>query len=164
MRGKPRALVAAVGAALLLGFLTVTTYGSSVAHARTYTLAAVRALVAKDPSGWLGRPVRVRAAPALQWCFAWVLPANGTCRLAEPALVATEPDDWGEPLPLGWGDASPLLTLLRRTPVLSAFAPRPQALSWGIPGVYSIELKEVSCVSGQTGRCYQAVVLDPVEW
>jgi hypothetical protein len=89
-----------------------------------------------------------------------VLPANGICRLSEPALVAAEADDQGEPLHLAWGDAPPLLALLRRMPMLSALAPKPQAIAWATPGVYRVELQQAACFSGETGPCYQAVILD----
>lgn len=160
MRDRPWSVVAAVGAAVLLGVYAAMAPGNQAPHSRVYTLAAVRARVANDPSGWLGRAVRLRATPARQWCFDWVLPANGTCRLSAPALLAAEPGDRGAPLPLTWGDASPLLALLRRAPLLGALAPRPQAITWGTPGIYRIEFTGTPCLAGQTDPCYQAVLLD----
>jgi hypothetical protein len=125
-----------------------------------YTLATLRALVADDPSGRMGQTVRLHALPVRQSCFDWVLPVNGICRLAEPALLAAEAGDRGEPLPLAWGDPPQLLALLRRTPMLSSLAPKPQTIDWGTPGVYSIELKRAACVPGEISPCYQAVILD----
>jgi hypothetical protein len=84
-----------------------------------------------------------------QYCFTWQLPANGICRLSGPALLAAESSDQGEPL-------------LRRIPMLDALAHQPQAIDWAIPGVYSVELKGTSCFSGQTGPCFQAIILDAV--
>jgi hypothetical protein len=72
-----------------------------------YTVAALRANLERDPSVWLRRTVRIRAIPALRWCFVWTTPGP-SCHLWEPALVGTG-TSVVEPLPLVWGSAPPFL-------------------------------------------------------
>jgi hypothetical protein len=154
------ALLAAVGGVVCLSVCVVTTIGSPVQHAQVYTIGSLRVKLAVDPAAWQRQIVRVHAIPARQWCFDWALPANGTCKLWEPALLGDERGNMGEPLPLAWGSPPPRLAVLRRMPLLALLAPSPQAIDWATPGVYTIQLERASCFSGGTGPCYEAVILD----
>jgi hypothetical protein len=161
-----------IAAGLLLGLLALslaTLAGAGCARAwwarigsaqsePVYTLAALRASLERDPSAWLGRTVRMRAIPALRWCFVWTTPSP-SCQLWEPALVGTGTGA-AEPLPLAWGSAPAPLAYLRRVPVLGALAPPPQAIRWGAPGIYRVQLHATTCFAPGMSPCYEAMVLD----
>jgi hypothetical protein len=123
-----------------------------------YTVAALRAYLERDPSAWVQRTVRVRAIPAMRWCFVWSWPSP-SCRLWEPALAGTGASA-AAPLPLAWGGAPPLPTLLRRVPVLDLLAPPPQAIRWGAPGIYRVQLHATTCFAPGMSPCYEVMVLD----
>lgn len=131
----------------------------SAHNAPVYAVAALRAHLDRDPGAWLRRPVRVRAIPALRWCFAWMTPGP-ICQLWEPALVSTDGARAVEPLPLAWGSAPPLLAVLRQAPLLGAITPAPQAIHWAAPGIYRVQIQVTTCFSQGTALCYAAQVLD----
>jgi predicted ribosomally synthesized peptide with SipW-like signal peptide len=159
-RGILSALLAVIGAVLLLSVGTVAALSSSQHYPPAFTLATLRASVSDHPSGWRGRVVRLRAVPTRQWCFDWVYPANGTCRLVAQAFLPAGTDDQGAPVLLGWEPPPPLLALLRSAPLIGVLAPGPQSVNWGRPGQFRVQLRAASCVAGAQDPCYEAAVVD----
>lgn len=63
-------------------------------------------------------------------------------------------------LPLVYATPSPLVSLVRQTPLLGSWAPRPQTPRWGEPAVYTVELSRLPCGADGTAMCYEAVLAD----
>jgi hypothetical protein len=151
----------ALGLATLAGAGCARAWWARIGTARTepvYTVAALRAYLKRDLSAWVQRTVRVRAIPALRWCFVWTTPSP-SCQLWEPALVGAGTDAHGA-LPLAWGGAPPVLAYLRQLPVLDALAPPPQGIWWGTPGIYRVHLHATTCFAPGLAPCFAVAVLD----
>jgi len=120
-----------------LGWLIASLVGAtapSVVSRPLYTLAAVRRHLHAGPAGWIGRSVEVRAVATL--CATWLSGEGSPCLDQQPRL--TDPSDQGSTLSLSVADASaaPLLSALRRLPLVGPLAPSPQPplLRWVSPG------------------------------
>lgn len=118
------------------GLLKTTT--SSARSTRVYTVAQVRAIMARDPNEWVGRTVRVqgRVVITLLAC-----PYNGRfwCHAIQWAEI--DPDVPGpRPLLVVPESANPLLAALRRLPVVGRYVPASRALREG-RGVFRIRLR-----------------------
>lgn len=156
-------LIAVFGAGVILGaMILIVRQGelSDAANGKVRNLAQVRAMVEANPTRSFEQTVRLHAIPVRGWCFDWVVPANGTCRMSAPAFVVAEPTDGGEPLELAFGDTPLLAAQLRRIPLLDRLAHKPQIINWAKAGIYTVELKRAPCISGEPRPCFSAVVLD----
>jgi hypothetical protein len=98
-----------------------------------YTVADVERQMAQGE--WVGRTVLVQGRAALY--RTWSPPDSIVTRIA---LVAPRQADGTLPLYLQWGSADPLLSSLRRLPLVGRLAPRPQQSQWGTLAIYRIQL------------------------
>ena len=156
-------LAVALAVSAFLGAVSLIIRGSTLPHAssaRVYNLAAVHVLVESRPEDALGQILLLRATPVQQWCFDWVIPANGTCRLLASAFVAAESGDHGQPVVLAFGDTPPLAALLRQVPLLGPLMGKPQVIAWAKPSIYRVELQRAPCIAGERRTCFHAVVQD----
>jgi hypothetical protein len=115
-------------------------------------VAALRAHLLQQPTQWLNRTVKVRAVP--EFCAA--------CGDWLPGLVDPAPRRGEASLPLVPGEAPRLLAALRLLPLAGRFAPSPQALVWGEPAVYRVQLRRTACALPQalSVYCAEAVLVD----
>ena len=148
-----------VGLGWLIASLVGTT-APSEASRPLYTLAAVRRHLHAGPTGWIGRSVEVRAVATL--CATWLSGEGSPCLDQQPRLI--DPGGDGSTLSLSVADApaAPLLSALRRLPLVGPLAPSPQPplLRWGIPWVYTIRLQRTPCADDASQTCDQALLLD----
>jgi len=149
----------AIGLCWLIASLVSTT-APPAASRPLYTLATVRRHLHAGPAGWIGRSVEVRAVATL--CATWLSGEGSPCLDQQPRLI--DPSDQGSALSLSVADASaaPLLSALRRLPLVGPLMPSPQPplLRWGIPWVYTIRLQRTPCADDASQTCDQALLLD----
>jgi len=152
----------AVGLGWLIASLVSTT-APPAASRPLYTLAAVRRHLHAGPTNWIGRSVEVRAVATL-FCATWLSGEGSPCLDQQPRL--TDPSDQGSTLSLSVADvpASPLLSILRRLPLVGPLVPslQPPLLRWGIPWVYIIRLQRTPCAGDASQMCDQALLLDAI--
>ena len=117
-----------------------------------YAVKDVERALAQNPTGWVGRTVLVQGRVALD--RTWSPPDSIVTRVA---LVDPGRSNSLRPLYLQWGSADPVLTALRRLPLLGRFAPPPQRLQVGLPAIYRVRLGGVS--TGPSGTT-DVVLLD----
>ena len=148
-----------------------------------YSVAELRADLARHPGAWLGHTVLVRGVVSGGW-FPLVLHGVGAgsgrpvvvfhrAMLPAPALpplpggflTGARLTDSSTPsptasLPLALGGEDPLLAFLRRLPWVGRFVPPPRGLQWGASAIYHVRLQ--AAPSGSCGHavCYEAVLLD----
>lgn len=153
------------GAALYVLLVSVGLYGLGGAFGRAsrpegnrvYSVAAVDEQLAGDASGWSGRIVHVRAIA--EPCQAWGSPSDTLqCRTFQPQLVDYFDSGLENPLPLTIPAKNPLLTMLRRVPLLRGLAPAPQVLQWGEAATYLVRLQVMPGSACGIARCFQAVL------
>lgn len=141
-----------------------------------YTVAALRADLARQPAAWLDRPLRVRAIARRPFrgqarplrvlqiaaaCSEALAPAQASpCLLLQPDLIDPGAQDDASALPLTPGPLSPLVALLHRVPFIDAVAPMSQEPRWGALAVYRIELHALPCSSAPQSCAYEALLLD----
>lgn len=106
-----------------------------------YSVAALRASLARDPQDWSGRVVRVRATltidPTRSYCPAGPM----SCLISSPPiLIDPRHVDPSVGLEVVYGAPDPLWAALRRFEILRALAPRPQTLRWGRLTTYRVRL------------------------
>src|SRR5947209_2679531 len=135
--GMRRRLVLAIVVAVvvLVGGTFILAVRRSVAGP-IYPVAAVQAGLQRDPGGWLGRAVRVRSSIPFNSTLDPDMLGGASCPTATAYLLLAIPGSGpGQeavvppegPLPLIVpGCADPLLTPLRRIPLLSGLLPRAQ--------------------------------------
>lgn len=118
-----------------------------------YTVAGLLATLQRDPNGWSGRVVLVSGT-------AHSFGRSGVVTL-RPPFTLSDPEAPGgaEAIVLAPGGPDPMLTVLRRLPLVGQVAPSPQWLHWGEPAVYRIKLRPIAALNCDT--CYEAVLLDP---
>lgn len=100
-----------------------------------YTVAAVEQHLARNPMGWAGRTVLVRARAIL--VRDWVPPDSLVARidLGDPAPATSTVS-----LSLQWGRPDPLLATLRRLPLMGRLVPPPQRPHWDGLAVYRLQM------------------------
>jgi hypothetical protein len=127
-------------------------------HGPVYSVAELRSHLAEDRQRWVGRTLLVRGVAVTAAC---VPPPEGVlCGM--PRLLLSDPDPAAasEVLDLAWGPSDPLLTSLRRVPLLGAFLPAPRAIRWGLVATYRAQLRATDKALCGTPRCYEALLLD----
>ena len=149
------ALVIAVGGAGLIRVVR-----SRAVLDRVYTVAQVRAGLARNPRAWVGRTVLVRGTMVVM-VFACPYGGDGF-KCGALQWEELDPDAPGpQPLILAPASASPLLTFLQRLPLVGSSMPSAQPLREG-PGVYRIQLRAPShCpFPAANPSCASALLLD----
>jgi hypothetical protein len=145
---------------VLLGSLQLWTPGvvrsvrSLATSGPVYTVAALRAHLAHDPHGWVGRPLWVQGLVVSSVRIH--SPDVGSIVLAQPHLI--DPVRTAVTLPLLRAGADPLWRRLRRLPLLARLLPSPQRVQWGTLARYRIVLRAEG--SFETPGGYGAVLLD----
>lgn len=120
----------------------------------TYTVAALRASLARDRGPWAGRVVAVRGVVEVtQTRFGCAGPG---CRLI--GLVDSLSDAPSMILWLGRRPPEPLRTALGHLPLLGALVPAPQTPRLGIPATYSVQILARPACVGQI--CFDATLLN----
>lgn len=127
--------------------------------APVYSVATLRADLAREPRAWVGRTVRVRARPEI--CPREIEDEGMGCGSWRPTLVPPTVSDPGDFLLLVRGPGDPLLTTLRRLPALGRLLPAPQVVNWGAVAVYRVRLRVAGCDPYEPPPCYVAALLDP---
>lgn len=125
-----------------------------------YSVATLRANLTRHPAAWEGRSVFVHAIAGN--CIDWVAMHGSSCVEWSSDLMDTGAASAAEYLPLVKQRTPALLTLLRHLPLLEQLVSAPQAMYWGIPGIYRIKLLRMPCSSRGAPDCYRAQVLDAV--
>lgn len=143
--GRPRPLIVALLLALMaLGWsvarptlrlpAALSTHDSLLGP--VVTVAQVERALIREPNGWGGRILLVRGRATHD--VTWQAPDSLAAQLA---LVDVGGAPGTPPLALAWGQPDPLLTALRRLPLVGSLAPRPQWPHWGAVGLYRIQLR-----------------------
>jgi len=142
------ALCAAAVLVVTLGWATLGAWSrfagdmlDGLAGRPVYSVAAVRASLARDPQDWSGRVVLVRAAltidPTRSSCPAGPM----SCLITwAPILVDPHSPEPSAGLALAYGAPDPLWVALRRVPLIRSLVPRPQLLRWGQLATYRVRL------------------------
>jgi hypothetical protein len=123
-----------------------------------YSVSDLRSHLAKDPRGWLGRGLLVRGEAIAVACAE----DAGTpvpCAPPRGYLIDPDPSLAVEPLPLGWAGPDPLLTMVRRLPLVGPFIPAPRVVHWERVAVYRVQLRAATGLCG-VPPCYEALLLD----
>lgn len=148
---------------LWMGYRGITLAGRGAVPPRIYTLAALRTQVQRAPQGWVGKTVRVHAL--LITCND-VTPVSGSSPCQDWQLALLDPQathgTWKLPVLLGF--APPLLTVLRRVPLLGDLAPAPQVLRRGTASAYAVQLRRAPCARPGGRACFLALLLDAGSW
>lgn len=127
-------------------------------HGPVYSVAELRAQLAHDPRGWVGRTVRVRGRATA--CAIRIDRGYFRCMPRQPRLDDPSTDATTEPLLLAWADPGPVLTAMRRVPLLGNLLPAPQQVDWGAVVTYRVQLRTATRGSCGGTACYEALVLD----
>jgi hypothetical protein len=128
----------------------VAVYVHASPDGRVYSYSVLVNLLRRHPGDWLGRTVLVRAQ------------AEDTGYLPGPAMRLYDPASVVAPLALHPGPANPLLSLMRRAPLIGPLVPGLRRLDLEQPAVYRILLERGhgwDCQFMPT-PCYSAVLLD----
>lgn len=124
------------------------------AYGPVYTVTALRAHLAQDPHGWVGRPLWVQSLVISSVRLHG--PDVGSIVVEQPQLLDPAAPD--ATLPLVEARAAPLWAWLRHLPLLGGLLPAPQCVYWQTLARYRIMLRE-SASGGTAGRD-EAVLLD----
>jgi hypothetical protein len=151
--------VTLLGLALTSSVLIMVAAGSQVAQDPVYSVAQVQASLARHPSVWLRRTVRVRGV-ASECAYAYA----SLCTSWQPVLrdPATRPGEPGAELLLLPVPARPdaLTALLRRIPWVRALVRGPHVVQWGVAATYQVQLRVMAGSHCGGGPCYEALLLD----
>ena len=138
--------------------LALARIGSHLDQDPLYSLAAMRAQLARQPQAWVGKTVAIRAivAPCPWW--------GGTARLRhcggrQLVLFGDSAGVPADPLPLVRPPSHSLLAALRALPLVGALLPAPPLLHWGAAARYRIRLRPAVVTGCGTGTCFEAVLL-----
>jgi hypothetical protein len=146
-------MIAAGGAGLIQVARSHTALG------RVYTVAQVRAGLARNPQAWVGRTVLVRGTMVV---VAFSCPDVGRFRCTPIQWDEIDPDVPGpHPLILSPAPTNPLLALVHRLPLVGPLMPWPWPLREG-PGVYRVQLRAPSHCPFPSANpsCTSALLLD----
>jgi hypothetical protein len=141
---------------LLLAAISLARSPAAGTGGPVYTVAALQERLARQPSAWIDRTVRVHAVA--EPCTVTADGPGAPCVERHPALVDVGKSDAALPLLAGQGPRYALLALARRIPLLRRLMPAPASISWGVAAVYRIELRRSAC-SGGAPPCYAALLL-----
>jgi hypothetical protein len=126
-----------------------------------YTVADVRAGLARDPEHWRGRAILVRGVSVP--CLAMPSAENGLCTALAPsgwqATSLTPLRGAIDPLRVVQGGVDQWLARLRRLPLLAGMLPAPQALQWGSVATYRVRPQQMSADTCPSALCYGALLL-----
>jgi hypothetical protein len=151
---------------LVLGSVAILQVADRTGDGPVYTVAALRAHLAHDPAAWLDRPLRVRAMASV--CTAWNAATHvRPCQTWGPTLTDPGGAYGAEALPVVAAPAPPLVSFLRRLPLIGSVAPAPQQPRWDSLDTYQIQLHAVVCDLKALRPCYYyARLLDaaPARW
>jgi hypothetical protein len=123
-----------------------------------YSVVEVEARLARDPQAWAHRTLLLRGMALHNDCFmerSWL-----PCASPQALLVDANHTAAVRPLPLAWAVPDSLLAIVRRMPLLGAFAPMPQLIRWDAVAPYRVQLRPRANRSCGGVTCYEAVVLD----
>jgi hypothetical protein len=152
-----RVLVALLGLALATSMLLAVAAGSQVPRSPIHSVAQVQAGLADHPQAWLQRtvPVRAIAEPCPWWGAAERL---RRCAGRPLVLAGTSTDAPADPLPLIRPAPQPLLTRVRRLPVLGTLLPQAPGIPLFTLARFRIRL--LASPAGSGAGCYEALLLD----
>jgi hypothetical protein len=122
-----------------------------------YSVAAVRAQLARDPHVWTGRAVRVQGLTVSPDC---IERESVLCARRSPYTANIVDPVEGSFLPLTQVAATPLLAVLRRLPLARDLVPAAPTLYWGTRATYWVRLRAAPAGSCALAPCYEAVLLD----
>jgi hypothetical protein len=158
MRPWLRALPVLLGLTVLAAVLIAAGRDSAV-PSRVYTAGEVRAGLARHPQAWLNRTLLVRGVAGIACCH-WNTADASQCAPAQAILGAAGPGMARAALGLAWAGPDPLLTVVRRMPLLGRLVPAPAVIRWGVLATYWVQLRAVA--GGPCGgtTCYEAFLTD----
>lgn len=138
MMKRPALVALAIIVAVVIASGLVRAADSPVQSGRVYTVAQVRAMMARNPSEWVGRTVLVRGT-ATETVLA--CPFRSAFKCGAIGWTEIDPDAPGaHPLIVAPAPPDALLDSLRRLPLLGRFLPARSSLHEG-RGVYQIRLR-----------------------
>jgi hypothetical protein len=151
-------LAVALGLGMAIGLGMAAEIGSP-RPGPVYTLGQLHALLARGPDEWAGRTVLVRGMVGVTVC---AVPVTGAlCSTPRYSLRDPDPRALSDQLALTLGAGDPLLTSLRREPLLGAILPAAQAVVWGAVATYRVQLRTpADAGSCDALPCVEAVLLD----
>jgi hypothetical protein len=157
MKGHPGFLLALLGLVLTTTLSVAIIFAIRSAEGPVYSVATVQAGLAHQPSGWLGRTVRVRGVAVPPGCvlresMLCLKESHGFAYIVDPITFAF--------LPLSLGAANGLLALLPPLPLAGTLAPAAQTPHWGELTTYRAQLLVMPPASCALAPCYQAALLD----
>ena len=172
-----KSVAVAVMALSILGVAGLAAVFGAGSAREVYSVADVRAGLARDPHAWAGQTVLIRADVIGSWFpVRWVSatasrPSAGRTGLVQLLISLPQPggvlvDNSTQPpalgLPLAFAPEDQVLSFLRRLPWIGRFAPGPQRLSVdpGQPAVYRVRIQVAPAGSCVHRPCYEALLLD----
>jgi hypothetical protein len=147
-----------LGALAGAGTLATHLAGGADGPGEPYTVAQVDGLLARETGYWRDRIVVVRAnAEPCPW---WGAAARlEHCAGQSLVLLGAPSEAAAEPLPVLRPAAQPLLSILRRLPLLGALLPAPRVLHAGVVATYRVRVHAIAEGRCGTGVCYQVLLL-----
>jgi hypothetical protein len=150
-------LLATLLGLLLAGGLAAVAIKNQLDQGPVYSVAAIQAHLARTPSLWLGRNVRVQGRATA--CAISLEQGHFRCTPEQPRLRAAD-GAAAEPLLLVWEAPAPLWLALWRLPLLRALLPTRQLVYWGVVASYRVQLRALPADSCPFAPCYEALLLD----
>jgi hypothetical protein len=148
---------------LWMGYRSVVMASHAMAPGPIYTLTTLRVQLERDPQTWINTSVRVLGL--LASCNNVTLrPGSSPCPVWHTVLRDPLAARSSLEVPVLLGSTPPMLSLLRRVPLLGELTPAPQVLQWGTPAVYAIQLRATPCPLPGSRTCFAALLLDPGPW
>lgn len=144
------ASLALLGLPLGAGVVVLHQSAETLAPGRAYTVAAVT----QDPGSWSGRTVAIRAR--VQPCPWWGrIERAQRCAGLQLVLIDASSAAPGATLPLEQPSPNPLVTTLRRLPLLGAVLRRPDAIPLFATARFRVQVQALPAASGLAPR-YEA--------
>jgi hypothetical protein len=152
----------------LLGLLLAAGLGAAALNAwpdrpTEYSVTQVEAQLASHPRAWTDRTLLLRGVVVATGCFAQTADKAASCVPQRMTLDDADPTASGAPLPLALAGPNPLLTIVRRIPLLGSFVPASQVVHWDVAATYRVQLRAtVEALCGGP-PCYEALLLEAVQ-
>jgi len=137
-------LVGTLSIVLTVALLFVIEIRILATPSAVYTVAQARAGMIRQPRSWVGRTVLVRARafplgancpPSIPWCTNVVLTDGDSLLSTTPTLVT---------MAAGPARPDPLVSLLRRVPLVDRLIAQPQQVDWSHVATYRVHLSTQS--------------------
>lgn len=164
-------VIVAIGLGVLVWLAAMATRQTAGGAGPVYAPSAVIAGMARWPAAWLGRTLLVQGEviPGNAATFSVYCARSRPCPNVPNSTAALWNGGLGdgadamardEVLPLVIAPEDPLLSLLRRVPLVRSHIPRPQRLDILHMETYRVKLQTAPCAFPPGQTCYEVVLLD----